>query len=249
MRSARLTAGLGCLLLAAGPTLADDLYVSGRLERISTPGVGGGGGLEWHHAVSPRRRLKLGLSAFALPGTRWGSGAAGATLIFGPTVVAAEASVGHSSVEGSFVHVYTGVARPLHGPRLAGDLECHYVGGHVSRGALAKAGLTFVPRPSLTVQVGYFRSFTGSLGSRLAVAKLVSSIGPRRYLVGGSLGRSSPSVLGFIPDQRAQSLRHVFGGVVFPLVAQGELLVLLEHYDFEVAKRSLISLTWKVGRR
>jgi len=249
MRSTRLTIAVGALLGAARLAGADDLYVSGRLERISTPGVGGGGGVEWYHSASSRRTLKLELSAFALPGARWASGGGGATFGFGRTVVSAEGTVGHSNVEGSFLHVYGGLARPLGGPRFVGDAECHFVGGRTASGALAKGGLTLNPRPSLTLQVGYFHSFTGTLGSRLAVAKVVSSRGPRRYLLGGSVGRSSPSVLGIIDEQHAQSLRHVFAGAALPLPAGGELIVILEHYDLEVANRSLLSLTWKVGRR
>jgi hypothetical protein len=249
MRSTRLTGVLTALLCAVGPARADDLYVSGRLERISTPGVGGGGGIEWYHSASTRRTLKLGLSAFALPDSKWALGGGGATFRFGPTVVATEGMVGHSNVEGSFAHIYTGVMRPLSGPTLAGDVECHFIGGRTASGALAKAGLTILPRPSLTLQAGYFHAFSGTLGTRLAVAKVVSSIGPRRYLLGGSIGRSSPSVLGFIDEQRTQSLRHVFAGVALPLPAGGELLVILEHYDLAVANRSLLSLIWKVGRR
>jgi len=249
MRSTRLTIALTTLLGTAGTTGADDLYVSGRLERISTPGVGGGGGIEWYHSASPGRTLRLGVSAFALPGTRWASGGGGATFSFGRTIVATEGTVGRSNVEGSFLHLSGGLTRPLSGPRFVGDVECHFVGGRTASGALAKAGLTFLPRPSLTLQVGYFHSFSGTLGSRLAVAKVVSSIGPRRYLIGGSIGRSSPSVLGFIDEQRTQSLRHVFAGAALPLPAGGELLVILEHYDLAVVNRSLLSLTWKVGRR
>jgi hypothetical protein len=249
MRSARLTTAFTALLYAAGPVHADDLYVSGRLERISTPGIGGGGGIEWYHSASTRRTLKLGLSAFALPDAKWALGGAGAMLRFGPTVVATEGTVGYSNLEGSFVHLYGGLTRPLSGPRLAGDVECHFIGGRTASGALAKAGLTLLPRPSLTLQAGYFHSFSGTLGSRLAVAKVVSSIGPRRYLIGGSIGRSSPSVLGFVDEQRTQSLRHVFAGAGFLLPAGAELLVILEHYDLAVANRSLLSLTWKVGRR
>jgi hypothetical protein len=249
MRSARLTGVLTALVSAAGVVHADDLYVSGRLERTSTPGVGGGGGIEWYHSASTRRTLKLGLSAFALPGAKWALGGGGATLRFGPTVVAAEGTVGHSNVEGNFVHLYGGLARPLGGPRVGGDVECHYIGGRTARGALAKAGLTLLPRPSLTLQAGYFHALGGTLGSRLAVAKLVASMGARRYLIGGSIGRSSPTVLGFIDEQRTQSLRHVFAGAALPLPAGGEVLVILEHYDLEVASRSLLSLTWKVGRR
>jgi hypothetical protein len=249
MRSARLTSVFTVLLCAAGAVRADDLYVSGRLERISTPGFGGGGGIEWYHSTSSRRTLKLGLSAFALPDAKWAAGGGGATFRFGSTVLATEGTVGHSNVEGSFVHVYGGLTRPLSGPRWAGDVECHFIGARTASGALAKAGLTLLPRPSLTLQAGYFQSFRGTLGTRLAVAKIVSSIGPRRYLVGGSIGRSSPSVLGFIDEQRAQSLRHLFAGAALPLRAGGELLVILEHYDLAVANRSLLSLTWKVGRR
>lgn len=249
MRSAGLTAVLGALLCAAGPVRADDLYVSGRLERISTPGIGGGGGFEWYHSASTRRTLKLGLSAFALPDAKWASAGVGATFRFGRTVAATEGVAGHSNVEGSFVHLSGGLTRSLGDPRLAGDVECHFIGGRTARGGLAKVGLTFLPRPSLTLQAGYFHAFSGTLGSRLAVAKLVSSIGRRRYLIGGSVGRSSPSVLGFIDEQRTQSLRHVFTGVALPLPAGGELLVILEYYDLEVANRSLLSLIWKVGRR
>jgi hypothetical protein len=193
--------------------------------------------------------LKLGLSAFALPGAKWALGGGGVTFRLGRAVVATEGTVGHSNVEGSFVHVYGGLTRPLSGPRLAGDVECHFIGGRTARGAVAKAGLTLLPRPSLILQAGYFHSLSGTLGSRLAVAKVVSSIGPRRYLVGGSVGRSSPTVLGFIDEQRPQSLRHVFAGAAFPLPARGELIVILEHYDLAVSNRSLLSLTWKVGRR
>ena len=249
MRSARLSRVLTVLLCAAGAVRADDLYVSGRLERISTPGVGGGAGIDWYHSASTRRTLKLGFSAFALPNAKWALGGGGVMFRFGRNVVATEGTVGHSNVEGSFVHLYGGLTRPLSGPRLAGDVECHFIGGRTASGALAKVGLTLVPRPSLTLQAGYFQSFSGTLGSRLAVTKIVSSIGPRRYLVGGSIGRSSPSVLGFIDEQRVQSLRHIFAGAALPVRAGGELLVILEHYDLAVANRSLLSLTWKVGRR
>jgi hypothetical protein len=249
MRSTRLISVFTALLCAAGAVRADDLYVSGRLERISTPGFGGGGGIEWYHSTSSRRTLKLGLSAFALPDAKWVLGGGGVTFRFGRTVVASEATVGRSNVEGSFSHLYGGLTRSLSSPRFAGDVECHFIGGRTASGALAKMGLTYLPRPSLTLQGGYFHSFSGTLGTRLAVAKIVSSIGPRRYLIGASVGRSSPSVLGFIDEQRTQSLRHVFAGVALPLPARGELLVILEHYDLAVANRSLLSLTWKVGRR
>lgn len=250
MRSARLTSALTALLCAAGGGVrADDLYVSGRFETISTPGVGGGGGIDWYHSGSPRRTLKLGLSAFALGDAKWVLGGGGATFRFGPTVVAAEGTIGHSNVEGTFVHAYGVLSRPLSGPRVAADVECHFIGGRSAGGALAKGGLTVLPRPSLTLQAGYFLSLGGTLGSRMAVAKVVASKGSKRYLIGGSIGRSSPSVIGFIDEQRTQSLRHVFLGAALPLRRGGEVLVTLEHYDLEVANRSLVSLTWKVGRR
>jgi len=249
MRSARLTTALTALLCAAGGVRADDLYVSGRFETTSVSGVGGGGGIDWYHSGSPRRTLKLGFSAFALRDAKWALGTGGAIFRFGPTVVAAEGTIGHSNVEGSFVHTYGSLARPLGGPRVAGDAECHFIGGRSARGVLAKAGLTLLLRPSLVMQAGYFHSLGGTLGSRLAVTKIVASRGSRRYLIGGSVGRSSPSVLGFIDQQRTQSLRHVFAGAALPLGTGGEVLVVLEHYDLDVTSRSLLSLTWKVGRR
>ena len=249
MRSARLITTLAVLLCAAGRVRADDVYVSGRFETTSSPAVGGGGGIDWYHSDSPRRTHRLGFSAYALGDAKWALGSGGATFRFGPTVVAAAGTIGHSNTEGSFVHAYGGLSRPLSGPRVAGDVECHFIGGRNASGALGKLGLTLLPRPSLTLQVGYFQSLGGTLGSRLAVTKIVASRRSMRYLIGGSIGRSRPSVLGFVDEQRTQSLRHVFVGAALPLRTSGEILVTLEHYDLEVVNRSLVSLTWKVGHR
>lgn len=250
MRRAGVTVAVAAMLLPVGGAGADDVYVSGRLERISSPsGVGGGGGIDWGHAASPRGTLGLGLSAYALPGTRWGSGRAGATWGIGRSSVAAGLMAGYSSVEGGYFQVRGSLAHPLRGPRLLGDVECQYVGGRTARGALVKAGLTFVPGPSLLLQGGYFNSLGGTLGSRLAVVKAVYTAGSRRFLAGASIGRSSPSVLGIVDVQRAQTVRHGFAGAVFPFAGGGELTVVFEHYDLDVVNRSLLTLTWKLGRR
>jgi len=249
MRGARVRSAAAALLFAAGAAGADDVYLSGRVERISTGGVGGGGGVEWYRSPAPRRTLKLGLSAFALPDTRWGSGTAGATFTVGRTIVATDATVGHSNIDGSYVQLRGNGSQPLVERRLMGDLECQYVGGRSAHGGLAKAGLTFLPRPALIFQAGYFFSFRGTLGTRLGMGKVVYIAGSRRYQVGGSVGRSSPSVLGLLDEQATQSLRHVFGGVALPVGGGGELLLTLEHYDLEIASRSQFSLAWKLGHR
>ena len=250
MPGTRVTTALAALLFSIGGAWADDVFVSGRLQRISTSsGVGGGGGIDWNHAASPRQALRLGFSIDALPGTRWGLGRGGATRSFGRTSVAADLMAGHSSVEGGFFQLRGGVTHPLWGQRVLGDVEGQYVGGRTAKGTLAKAGLTFLPRPSLIFQGGYFHSFGGTLGSRLAVAKAVYLAGPRRYLAGASVGRSSPSVLGLVDQRRPQAVRHAFVGAAFPIAVATELTIVLEHYDLEVANRSLLTLIWKVGRR
>jgi hypothetical protein len=232
-------------LAAAG---ADDVYVSGQLERISASGVGGGGGVEWVRAGSPRT-LRLGLSAFGLPDTRWQLARAGASVSYGRTSLAADLMGGHSNVEGGFFQVRGGATHPLQPARILGDVECQYLGGMAAHGTLAKAGLTFLPRTTLVFQGGYFESIGGTLGTHLGVVKATYIAGRRRYLAGASVGRSSPSVLGLSDDQVAQDIRHVFAGATLPIAAQGELTIVLEHYDLDVANRSILSLIWKVGHR
>jgi len=248
MRRTRVTAAVAAMLLSVAGARADDVFVSGRLDRISSPsGVGGGGGIEWSHAASPHQTLSLGFSGFALPGTKWLTGRGAATHGFGSTNVAADVMAGHSSVEGGFFQIGGGASHPLGSPRLVGDAECHYLGGTAARGTLAKAGLTFLPRPSLILQGGYYQSLGGTLGSRLGAAKMVYIAGRRRYLLGGSVGRSSPSVLGFVDQQQTQTVRHAFAGAVLPLAAGAELTIVLEHYDLEVVNRTLLSLIWKMA--
>lgn len=248
MRRARVRAAVAAMLLPIAGAGADDVFVSGRLERLSAPsGVGGGGGIEWSHAASPRQTLSAGFSGFALPGTKWLTGRGAATRGFGRTTVAADLMAGRSSVEGGFFQVGGGVSHPLGSQRFVGDAECHYLGGTAARGTLAKAGLTFLPRPSLVLQGGYYQSLGGTLGSRLAAAKMVYIAGRRRYLVGGSLGRSSPSVFGLVDQQQTQDVRHAFAGATLPFAAGGELTIVLEHYDLEVANRTLLSLIWKMA--
>jgi hypothetical protein len=250
MRRARMTAAVAAVLLSVAGAGADDVFVSGRVERISSPsGVGGGGGIEWNHAASPRQTLSLGFAGYALPGTTWVTGRGATTASLGGTSVTADLMGGHSSVEGGFYQIGGGASHPLGTPRLVGDAECHYLGGTAARGTLAKAGLTFAPRPSLILQGGYYQSFGGTLGSRLAAAKMVYIAGRWRYLVGGSLGRSSPTVFGFVDQQQTQDVRHAFAGATLPLGEGGELTIVLEHYDLEVANRSLLSLIWKMAHR
>jgi len=243
-----MTAAVAAVLLPIAATGADDVWVSGRLERISAPsGVGGGGGLEWSHADSPGRTLSLGFSGYGLPGTNWLTGRGAATRSLGRTRVAADLMAGHSSLEGGFFQVGGGASHPLGSPRLVGDAEGHYLGGSTARGTLVKAGLTFLPRPSLILQGGYYQSFGGTLGSRLGATKLVYIAGRHRYLVGGSFGRSSPSVLGIVDQQQTQSVRHAFAGATLPLAAGAELTIVLEHYDLDVANRTLLTLIWKMA--
>ena len=243
-----MTAAVAAALLPIATTGADDVWVSGRLERISAPsGVGGGGGLEWSHADSAGRTLGFGFSGYGLPGTNWFTGRGAATRSLGRTRVAADLMAGHSSLEGGFFQVGGGVSHPLGSPRLAGDAECHYLGGATARGTLVKAGLTFLPRPSLILQGGYYQSLGGTLGSRLGATKLVYVAGRHRYLVGGSFGRSSPSVLGIVDEQQTQSVRHAFAGTTLPLAAGAELTIVLEHYDLDVANRTLLTLIWKMA--
>jgi hypothetical protein len=229
---------------------ADDVYVTGRLERISPPsGWGGGGGLDWSHALAPGQTLILGFSGDGLPGNQWGSGRAGATWSVGRAGLGVNLQGGYSNVEGSFFQAGGSLTHPLVGTRVSGDAECRYVWGRTAKGTLVKAGLTLLPGPSLLLQAGYFQSLGGTLGSQLGVVKAVYTAGPRRFLAGGSIGRTSPSVLGIVDLQLTQTVRHAFAGAVFPVGAGGELTTVIEYYDLGVVNRSLLTLTWKMGHR
>ena len=249
MRGARLTTILA-IVLAALPAAGSELYVSGRLDRRGTSSTGGGADLEWHHRDAKARSFRLTLSGSALAGARWGSAGAGAVLAVGRTSIGMDGFAGHGNREGSFGQLRGMVVRPLVGSSLQGDAEIQYVGSRGVRGPLAKLGLTFLARNSLLLHAGYFHSVGGGLGSELGLIKATYISRGRRYLIGGSVGRSSPTVLGVraLPPS-SQPVRQMFGGVGFSLGGGAELSASLDHYRLQSGNRSLLTLTWKSGKR
>jgi hypothetical protein len=253
MRGAGLTTGLTPILaivLAAMPAAGGELYVSGRLDRRGTSSTGGGADLEWHQRDAKARSFRLTLSGSALAGARWGSAGAGAVVPVGRTSIGMDGFVGRGNLEGSFGQIRGMVARPLVGSSLQGDAEIQYVGSRGVRGPLAKVGLTFLPRTSLLLHAGYFHSVGGGLGSELGLIKATYLARGRRYLIGGSVGRSSPTVLGVrgLPPA-SQPVRQAFAGAGFGLGGGAELIGLFDYYRLQSGNRSLLTLTWKSGNR
>lgn len=251
MRSARLTAAVAVTASLASARLAsaDRVYVSGRVERISPGQFGGGGGGGWHHAASDETSLDVALSAYSLAGTTWGSGSAALTHRVRAATVTAGGTVGGSDTDGAFVYVRAGASHPVVTKRLLVDIGGDYVGSRSAKGSRANVGVTFLPRAVLLVQATYFRSFTGDLDDALTVVKVAYVAGGRTYLAGGSIGRSTPIVLGLPGGRVSPRTRHVFGGVTFPSSTRTEVLVTLEHYDLEITRRTQLSLTWTLPHR
>ena len=231
-------------LVSARLASADRLYVSGRVERIAPGRFGGGGGGGWQHAFSDETSLEVGLSAYALAGTNWGTGSLALAHGVRAASINARATVGGSNTDGAFLLVRAAASHPVVTERLRVDVGCDYLGSRSARGSRASAGLTFVPRPVLLVHGAYFRSFTGHLDDALAVVKVAYVAGRGTYQVGGSIGRSTPIVLGLPGGRVSPKTRHVFGGVTLPSGRGTEFLVTLEHYDLETTRRTQLSLAW-----
>ena len=249
MRGARMKAAavaVLCLLPRLGA--ADVLLVGGRAETLSPGGVGGGGGLEWQHTVARTRMLRLGASAFTLPGARWSSATAGLAAPLGRLHATIDGTLGHSSLDGLYGVTRASVTAPLH-RRVLVTAALQGLGG-TSRGTLLEGGLVLQPTSALAVQGSYFQSASGTLGTRLGTAKAILSVGSRRYLAGGAIGRSSPSVIGVRDGAPPQTLVHLFVGTAVPVGRTGdELLLTIERYDLDAATRTQLSIGWKLGLR
>jgi hypothetical protein len=248
MRSARVTAVVTAMLAGAGGAAhADAVYISGRAETLAPGGSGGGLGAEWHRALPRRWTMRLGASGDTLPGARWGAGSAGLTMTAGRAMATMDASVGHSSLDGAYWQLRGSAILPMPRGWLL-STGAHGVGGGTARGLLLEAGLTVPLASSLTAHAAVYESVTGTLGTRLAAAKLVLARGGRRYLAGAAIGRSVPTLLGLRDESRTQTLGQVFAGVVFPMGKGGdELLVTLERYDLETSTRLQVSFGWKLA--
>lgn len=79
---------------------ADALFITGRMDHLSAHdsdirGNGGGGGLEWLHAMSERSSLNLGIASNSMADSRWTFGKAGSSLNLNrDTVVYGELNLG-----------------------------------------------------------------------------------------------------------------------------------------------------------
>jgi hypothetical protein len=248
MRGTGLTA-IAWLTLAASTAAGDSLYVNGRADSLSPGGSGGGGGLEWQHALPGARRLRLGGSAFTLPGARWSSAVAGLAAPAGRTHWTLDATLGHSTLDGTY-RVTRGGGLAILDRRLSVAAALQRLGGRSTRGTLGEGSVVAQPSAAVTVQASYFQSLAGSLDTRLGAVKTVVVSGGRRYLAGAAIGRTSPTVLGVRDDTRTQDVRQLFAGVALPLGRRGdELLVTVEHYDLDAARRVLVSVGWKRALR
>jgi hypothetical protein len=236
-------------LCAASAAEADALLVQGRGETLSPGGAGGGGGVEWQHALGDRRTLRVGGSAFTLPGAKWGSTTAGLLLPLGRTSASIDGTFGHGSLDGAYGCARGGLTIPVH-PRLSLVTALQGIAGRSARGTLVETSAITQPSRSLTLQASYFASLRGTLGTRLAAAKAVVVVGRRRYLMGAALGSSTPSVFGVLDHTHEQRLRHLFVGTAVPRGKTGdEVLITVEGYDLQAARRFQFSLGWKLGLR
>jgi hypothetical protein len=241
-------AAIAALWLLPRLGTADALLVGGRAETLSPGGVGGGGGLEWQHTVARTRMLRLGASAFTLPGARWTSATAGLAAPLGRLHTTLDGTLGHSSLDGVYGVARGGVTAPVH-RRLFVTAALQGLGG-TSHGTLLEGGLVLQATSTLAVQGSYFQSASGTLATRLGTAKGILSLGSRRYLAGGAIGRSSPSVIGVRDGAPPQTLRHLFVGTMVPVGRAGdELLLTIERYDLGTATRTQLSIGWKLGLR
>ncbi len=229
----------------------DVLAVTGQVDVITSIGVGGGGGLEWLHPVSPRWGLTLGVSSFAYPDTQWTYGKVGgySFLYEDKTLLSADARVGggRQPTDTFTYQIYAAeLTQAVIAKRLYVIAQEQYF--HVARieENLVTAGLLGYPVPSLAVRLNYHLSTGGNVASRFLSGRLDWSLQHWTLLAGFLVGRTTPERFNVItPAPRAVQTDEAFVGVSVPLGAQ-ELTAVVDVSSQSVVRRYELLLGWKI---
>ena len=238
MRRRTLAFGITlCCLLSPGRVLAqqvpadgaqsDVLAITGQVDVIESIGVGGGGGVEWLHPISPRWGLTLGASSFTYPDTHWTYGKVGgySFLYDDKTLLSVDARVGggRQTADAFTYQVYTAeLTQALIAKRLYVIAEEQYF--HVARVEenLVTAGILGYPVPSLSVRLNYHLSTGGNVASRFVSGRLDWSLQRWTLLAGFLVGRTTPERFNVMtPAPRAASGISIPPTAIFPKLMAG----------------------------
>ena len=217
-------AALGCAgqAIAAAPSERDDrLALMAAGHTLTNTNGGWGAAATWLHNFSADTIFSLGGEHQTLGDADWNFGSVGLTHGFGEasrrTTLYAEAHEGSGkdavhSYDYSIIAVgaYQNLTR-----QLSLQLEDKQINVDTSDGNLPKLGLQYLWSPKLLTTVSYAYSVSGSLGTRIATARIDGYGKTMNFFGGAANGQASPIVINApgLPNIPGQILHEYFVGM------------------------------------